>query len=104
MVEMPFATCTLMRFLDASHKVYGAHGHLRAELFDNSIVLSLVMAKSKVAPLKQTKLPRLELLGCLLSAHLVKSFRQALRLPGDVEYIYWTDSMISLSWIKSVLV
>ena len=76
--------------------------YLRAELCDNSIVSSLVMAKSKVAPLKQTTLPRLELLGCLLSAHLVKFVREALRLPDDVEYICWTDSMIALSWIKSV--
>ena len=51
---------------------------------------------------KQRTLPRLKLLGCLLSARLVKFVREALRLPDDVEYICWTDSMIALSWIKSV--
>ena len=76
--------------------------YLRAELCDSSIVSSLVTAKSKVAPLKQTTLPRLDLLGCLLSAHWVKFVRETLRLPDDVEYICWTDSMIALSWIKSV--
>ena len=68
-VGMPFATHA---FSDASPKAYGACVYLRAVLCDNSTVSSLVMAKSKVAPLKQTTLPRLELLGCLLSAHLVK--------------------------------
>ena len=92
----------LHAFSDASPKAYGACVYLRAELCDNSIVSSLVMAKSKVAPLKQTTLPRLELLGCLLSARLVKFVREALRFPDDVEYICWTDSMIALSWIKSV--
>ena len=61
----------LHAFSDAPPKAYGACVYLRAELCDNSIVSSLVMAKSKVAPLKQTTLPRLELLGCLLSARLV---------------------------------
>ena len=55
-----------------------------------------------MAPLKQTTLPCLELLGCLLSARLVKFVREALRLPDDVEYICWTESMISPSWIKQV--
>ena len=75
----------LHAFSDASPKAYGACVYLRAELCDNSIVSSLVMAKSKMTPLKQTTLPRLELLGCLLSA---------LRLPDDVEYICWTDLLI----------
>ena len=37
-----------------------------------------------------------------IRARLVKFIREALRLPDDVEYICWTDSMIALSWIKSV--
>ena len=32
----------------------------------------------------------------------MKFVREALRLPDDVEYICWTDSMIALSWTKSV--
>ena len=92
----------LHAFSDASPKAYRAFVYLRAEQCNSSIVSSLVMAKFKVVPLKQTTLPRLELLGCLLSARLLKFVREALRLPDDAEYICWTDSMIALSWIKSV--
>ena len=49
----------LHAFSYASPKAYGACVYMQAELCDNSIVSSLVMAKSKVAPLKQTTLSRL---------------------------------------------
>ena len=88
-------------FGDASPKGYGACVYLRAEMTDGSYVSSLVIAKSKVAPLKQMTLPRLELLGALLCACLVRFVKEALILSGEVQDRCWTDSMIVLSWIRS---
>ena len=59
------------------------------------------MSKSKVAPLKKVTLPRLELLGSLLCARLIVFVRETLKLPIDVNMTCWTNSMISLSWIRS---
>ena len=53
-------------FGDASPKGYGACIFLRAEMIDGSVVISLVIAKAKIAPLKKLTIPRLELLSCLL--------------------------------------
>ena len=88
-------------FGDASPKGYGACVYLVAHLGNGSSVSSLVMSKSKVAPLKKVTLPRLELLGSLLCARLIVFVRETLKLPNDVKMTCWTDSMISLSWIRS---
>ena len=88
-------------FEDASLKGYGACVYLRAEMTEGSYVSSLVMAKSKVTPLKQMILPRLELFGSLLCARLVRFVKEALMLSGEVLDRCWTDSMIVLCWIRS---
>ena len=88
-------------FGDASSKGYGACVYLRAEMTDGSYVSSLVIAKSKVAPLRQMTLPRLELLRALLCARLVRFVKEALMLSGEVQDRCWTDSLIVLSWIRS---
>ena len=71
------------------------------EMNDGSCVCSLVMAKTRVAPIKKQTLPRLELLGSLLCARLLVFVRDALKLRKNVEYMCWTDSMVALSWIHS---
>ena len=58
----------LLGFGDASPKGYGACIYLKATINDGTCVCSLVIAKSRVAPLKELSLPRLELLGSLLCA------------------------------------
>ena len=88
-------------FSDASPKGYGACVYMRAEMFDGSVSISLVIAKARVAPLKRLTLPRLELLGCLLCARLITFVKNALLLPDSVELFCWTDSTIALSWVKS---
>jgi hypothetical protein len=88
-------------FCDASPKGYGACVYLRLEMRDGSIVISLVIAKARVAPVKKCTIPRLELLGALLCARLVTFVKTALQLQQSVMCSYWTDSMIVLSWIKS---
>ena len=62
--------------------------------------VSLVVSRSKVAPIKMVTLPRLELMGAALCARLIVFSRTALQLPENVPFYCWTDSQVTLSWIK----
>lgn len=84
-------------FGDASEKGYGTVVYLRIPV-GNKYRMSFVMARSRVAPIKKVTLPRLELLGALLTARTVGFVIKALSL--SVTYKCWTDSMVVLSWIK----
>ena len=61
----------------------------------------MLVAKSKVAPIKQLSIPRLELCGMLLGSALVKAVIRALNEADIVATaVYgWTDSTIALAWI-----
>ncbi|GFR02317.1 hypothetical protein TNCT_348091 [Trichonephila clavata] len=58
-------------FSDASQKAYGAAAFLMVKYKDR-ISVDLMTSKSSVAPLKKLSLLRLELMGALLAARLVK--------------------------------
>ncbi|XP_076055279.1 uncharacterized protein LOC143033676 [Oratosquilla oratoria] len=66
-------------FSDASEKGYGSCVYLRIPKSDKEFHVSFVMARTKVAPIKRVTLPRLELLGALLSARLSHFVKSALR-------------------------
>ena len=82
-------------FADASVKAYGSVAFLLLQQ-----QTSLVMAKTRVAPLKHCTLPRLELMAALVAARLAKFIISSLNLQGASPYI-WTDSQIVLYWIRS---
>ena len=87
-------------FGDASQKGFGAVVYLKYwDPKEGIFKVSFVTAKSKVAPLKSITLPRLELLAALLTAKLVKFVIKALHLK-DPTYYCWSDSKVTLSWIK----
>lgn len=91
----------LHAFSDSSEKGYAAAIYLRVET-SISIHCNLITGKSKVAPLKRSTIPRLELCGALLAAKLLKSVitTYAGRLTIDEQYA-WTDSSTALVWIRS---
>ncbi|GFT45816.1 uncharacterized protein TNCV_1781531 [Trichonephila clavipes] len=91
-------TIQLHCFSDASKKAYGTVAYLRIELNNGNIISSFVASKGRVAPLKTLSIPRLELMGALLSARLSDKIATALTLP--VSRFYWTDSSIACYWIK----
>ena len=88
-------------FGDASPVAYGACVYLKTQAKDGTWSASLVLAKARVAPLKTQTLPRLELLGALLCSRLVVLVKKALKLPDDVTCVCWSDSTVTLAWIRS---
>ena len=61
---------------------------------------SLVFAKSRVAPLKTTTIPRLELLAVLIGVRIARIIVRELHLsPSSVTL--WSDSLCVLRWINS---
>ena len=85
-------------FADASVKGYACCIYARTVYSDNSISSHLLCSKSRVAPLRQISLPRLELCACLLLSQLVYKVVHAVTYKFSELYFY-SDSTIALHWI-----
>jgi hypothetical protein len=85
-------------FADASGSAFAAVVFLRVKSSEK-VSVQLMLAKSRVAPIKHITIPRLELLACLIGSRLAATVRRALKLV-DVPEFYWTDSSTVLSWIE----
>jgi len=82
-------------FADASQHAYGAIVFL---VQDN--LVSFVMAKVRVAPLKSLTIPRLELMAALVATRLTQFVLKA--IPCEYTQVHmWSDSQIVLHWLKS---
>ena len=84
-------------FVDASPKAYGAVAYLT-----NENQSSLIMAKSRVAPLKRLNLPQLDLMGAVIGTRLPNFLSHSLssRYP-NLTIKLWSDSQIALHWVNS---
>ena len=62
--------------------------------------ICFLMGKAKVAPLRQTTIPRLELQAALYAARLKKTIEDEMDFKLDKIFL-WGDSTTVLSWIKN---
>ena len=65
------------------------------------IQTKLLCSKSRVAPLKEMTIPRLELLSARILATLVDTVKKALSPQLEIKTVkLWLDSKTALSWIQ----
>jgi hypothetical protein len=90
----------LITFSDASKDAFGSVCYLRWLLEDGTYEVTILLAKSRVAPLRQISLARLELQSAVLTARLTDVITTQMRLKFKA-FTHFTDSMIVLEWIKN---
>lgn len=95
----PNATIELHGFSDASIHAYAAVVYSRIVQDDHTYTISLIAAKSKVAPIKQVTLPRLELCGAHLLTKLLRKIQADLNNANTTSFA-WCDSTIVLQWLQ----
>lgn len=85
-------------FADASQRAYGCCIYFRV-LEQGKYKINLLIAKSKVAPIKAQSLPRLELCAAVLLSKTWDKIK--LKMENFVSSVwFWTDSKIVLQWLK----
>ncbi|XP_028167833.1 uncharacterized protein LOC114358151 [Ostrinia furnacalis] len=87
-------------FSDASNVAYAAVVYIRIIDQDGMIYVHLITSKTRVAPIKQVSIPRLELCGAVLLAKLLNEVAEILNIP-KTQIHAWTDSTIVLAWLRS---
>ncbi|XP_045541516.1 uncharacterized protein LOC123723018 [Papilio machaon] len=92
-------TVELHGFSDASSVAYAAVVYMRVIDSEGQIKCNLVTAKTKVAPIKQVSIPRLELCGAVLVTKLLLEVARVLNVQKS-DLHAWTDSTVVLAWLS----
>jgi hypothetical protein len=87
-------------FCDASERAYATCIYSRVNSRGGTILTNLVCAKSRVAPLKNETVQRLELVACVLGTRLLNAANIVYQVPQE-RIFYYTDSRNSLYWINT---
>lgn len=87
---------------DASTRAYAVVVYLRC-ITSGAKRTAFVVSKTRVGPLKEHSIPRLELLGAVLLARLMCALAKALKEEISlIDPVCYTDSLVALHWIKGV--
>lgn len=93
--------CQIHAFCDASESAYGAVVYARSESADGTVAIQFITAKTKVAPIQQITVPRLELCAAVLLSKLLAYVGSTLNLE-EMDYYAWSDSQVVLAWIRKL--
>ena len=74
----------LIMFADGSTRAFGAVAYAKWKLWDGNNKCSLIAAKSKLAPVRQLIVPRLELCAALLACRLRKFIEEEMEWSFDL--------------------
>ncbi|XP_068749322.1 uncharacterized protein [Montipora capricornis] len=84
---------------DACLSGYGQITYLRIENGKGDLHCSFLMGKARLAPVKPTTIPRLELTAATVSVQVGKMIRREQDVPIDSE-TFWTDSTAVLKYLR----
>lgn len=91
---------SLQGFCDTSVNAYAAVVYLKMETEDETY-LKFVISKTRVAPLVDQIIPRLELLSALILARLICHIQSVLEGFVPISHVRcWSDSEVALYWIR----
>lgn len=101
-IEEPVLSLHLEGFCDASAHAYAAVVYLKITTQGGSHA-RIVASKTRVSPIDERQtIPRLELLSAVILARLITSVQRALEPTLALDNpSCWTDSKVSLYWIKN---
>ncbi|XP_026830319.1 uncharacterized protein LOC105279648 [Ooceraea biroi] len=97
-VESEFESAELHGFSDASNSAYAAVIYLRVVSSSGDVTITLLAAKSRVAPVTPLTVPRLELSAAVLLSRLLEFVRESINFEIS-SCTCWTDSTIVLAWL-----
>lgn len=94
---------SLHGFCDASERGYAASVYLRTVDAEGRVNVSLLLAKSKVAPIRtRLTIPKLELSGAHLLSKLLSHVVRELTATIEIRDIFaWSDSQVALAWLRA---
>ncbi|CAG7832788.1 unnamed protein product [Allacma fusca] len=86
-------------FCDASEETFASVAYLRMK-FIFGVKTTMVVAKTKVRPLKPLSVTRLELQAAVMGVRLARCVKSQIGIKIDSLH-FWSDSRIVLCWIRS---
>lgn len=90
---------TIIVFSDSSSVAFGTCAYIRWDLSDETFFSQLLMAKTRLAPLRQLTIPRLELCGALVGARLRETIEKEMTY-SFARVFHATDSAIVSAQIQ----
>ena len=79
---------------------FGACAYVQWKLKDGRFAVRFAAAKSRVAPLKELTIPRLELQAAVIASRLGSNIVEESRFKFE-RIRYFSDSLVTLSWIRN---
>lgn len=96
---VPDALAELHIFCDSSEMAMGACAYLVVKYPSGTSTSHLITSRSKVAFIKKTTIPRLELCSAVIAAELSQFIVNSLQIKNLTVH-FWSDSTITLHWLS----